>query len=261
MARSRTLAIGISVVAGLALVSGCANDPETPPTSTSATPVTTTAAQPASPASSDAAPSSAATHTAGAEFVSCEYPRDAQPVKPVDPPTTTDVPATGTLQVTVNMTEGPVTITMDRAAAPCTVHSFESLAKQGYFDGTSCHRLTDQGIYILQCGDPSGTGRGGPGYRYADELDSAKALPPTQQPGGVVYPAGSVAMANAGKNTNGSQFFFVWADSPLAPSYTYFGDVDAESLAVITTIASRGISAENNPNPISEAKIESVSLG
>ena len=113
------------------------------------------------------------------------------------------------------MTEGDVTITMDRAKAPCTVNSFVSLAGQGYFDQTRCHRLADSGIFILQCGDPTGTGQGGPGYQFANETDGTES-----------YTRGVVAMANAGPGTNGSQFFLVWDDSTSldrVPNYTIFG--------------------------------------
>ncbi|PIF03009.1 MAG: hypothetical protein CR979_00455 [Propionibacterium sp.] len=149
------------------------------------------------------------------------------------------------------MTEGEVTITMDRSNAPCAVNSFEALATQGYFDGTSCHRLTEEGIFVLQCGDPTGTGTGGPGYAFADELT-----------GNEKYAAGVVAMANAGPDTNGSQFFIIWADSTtLPPNYTVLGKVDDASLEVVKDIASQGIDATNPPHPISPARIESVILG
>ena len=78
--------------------------------------------------------------------------------RPVNPPPTRDVPTSGTLRYTLTMTEGPVTTTLDPGRAPCTVNSFVSLARQGYFDQTRCHRLADSGIFVLQCGDPSGTG-------------------------------------------------------------------------------------------------------
>ena len=96
---------------------------------------------------------------------------------------------------------------------------------QGYFEGTRCHRLTTEGIFVLQCGDPSATGMGGPGYSFADELSG------TEQ-----YSAGTVAMANAGPNTNGSQFFIVFQDSMLPPAYTVFGHLDAASLKVVQKI-------------------------
>lgn len=161
--------------------------------------------------------------------VTCAYRTSGTPAKPVDPPSTTDVPATGTATVTIDLGDAKVQATLDRAAAPCTVHSFENLAAQGYYDGSECHRLSTTGIFILQCGDPTGTGRGGPGYTYNDELTETKG-----------YPAGTLAMANAGPNTNGSQFFFVFADTPLPPNYTVFGHLDEASNQVIADRAFQG---------------------
>ncbi|MDO4784886.1 MAG: peptidylprolyl isomerase [Propionibacteriaceae bacterium] len=180
----------------------------------------------------------------------CVYAPAGDPARPVDPPPDKDVPTRGETAVTLRMSEGEVTITMDRAKAPCAVHSFESLAQQGYFDNTRCHRLVDHGIFILQCGDPTETGRGGPGYVFADELSGAET-----------YGPGTVAMANAGPGTNGSQFFLVWADSPLPPKYTVFGKLDTDSLRVVQDIASQGVDADNPERPISEARINGVVLG
>ena len=146
---------------------------------------------------SNAGPGEAATG------VTCEYPSDGDPARAVDPPEGGDVPDQGTVGVTLHLTAGDVDLTLDRAKAPCTVNSFVSLAEQGYFDDTQCHRLVDYGIFILQCGDPTATGTGGPGYTIPDELDPA----PT-------YPAGTVAMAKRQPpDTGGSQFFLVWADT------------------------------------------------
>lgn len=136
---------------------------------------------------------------------------------------------TGTVTFTLKMTEGDVAITMDRAKAPCTVNSFESLAEQGYFDDTACHRLVDSGIFVLQCGDPSASGNGGPGYSFDDETDPADT-----------YGPGAVAMANSGANTNGSQFFLVYEDSPLSPDYTVFGAMDEASTGVVARMAAEG---------------------
>lgn len=182
--------------------------------------------------------------------VNCDYTRAGSPARPVDMPSMNNVPAHGQAVMTLEMAEGNVTLTMDRAAAPCTVNSFQSLATQGFYNDTKCHRLVDQGIFVLQCGDPTGTGRGGPGYRFADELTGKET-----------YPAGTVAMANAGPNTNGSQFFLVWSDSKLSPDYTVFGKLDDESLKVVQSIAAKGVSRENAPNPISPAQIKQVSAG
>lgn len=180
----------------------------------------------------------------------CQYPMGGDPAKPVDPPPTTDINNAGTATATLSLTAGDVEITLDRAATPCTVNSFESLATQGYFDDTACHRLTDYGIFVLQCGDPTGTGKGGPGYSFADETNDS-----------MTYPAGTVAMANAGPDTNGSQFFLVWADTDLPPSYTVFGTMDEAGLDVVAGIAAQGVADDESENPIAEAQITSVTLG
>ena len=100
------------------------------------------------------------------------------------------------------------------------MNSFVSLAEQGFYDDTPCPRIGDQeGFGILQCGDPTGTGAGGAGYSFADELS-----------GDETYPAGTLAMANAGPDTNGSQFFLVFRDSQFPPSYTVFGTIDEAGL-------------------------------
>ncbi|MFB0629022.1 peptidylprolyl isomerase [Streptomyces sp. AB3(2024)] len=134
---------------------------------------------------------------------------------------------------------GAIKFEMDAAKTPQTVNSFKSLADKGFFDKTKCHRLTTGGIYVLQCGDPEGTGMGGPGYTIPDEnLDS---LGKPNEQGQVIYPAGTVAMANTGQpGSGGSQFFLVYKDSPLAPSYTPFGKIDAAGLKVLEDVAKAG---------------------
>ncbi|MET8943754.1 peptidylprolyl isomerase [Streptomyces sp. NPDC004542] len=130
---------------------------------------------------------------------------------------------------------GDIGVALKTSAAPHTVNSFDFLAGKGYFDHTKCHRLTTNGIYVLQCGDPTGTGSGGPGYTIPDENLKDKSLK------GNVYPAGTVAMANTGqKHTGGSQFFLVYQDSQLPPSYTPFGTVDAAGMKVLKKIAAAG---------------------
>src|SRR3984957_18121887 len=132
-------------------------------------------------------------------------------------------------------TQGVITVRMLTGAAPCTTFSFRFLASQGYFNQTHCHRLTVQGIFVLQCGDPTGTGSGAPGYSFNDENLT-----------GATYPAGTVAMANAGPNTNGSQFFFTWKDTTLPPLYTPFGIVTG-GLNVLQKIAAAGDDQQNGP--------------
>lgn len=182
---------------------------------------------------------------------SCEYLADgSEPAKPVDPPSESNVVNRGTTQATLQFTAGEVKLTLDNEHTPCTVNSFLSLAEQGYFDETSCHRLVDTGIFVLQCGDPTGTGTGGPGYTFADETSSD-----------MHYTAGVVAMANRGPDTNGSQFFLVFDDSDLPPDYTVFGSMDEAGLEVIRGIAAAGVSPTAPPAPNAQAHISSVALG
>jgi peptidyl-prolyl cis-trans isomerase B (cyclophilin B) len=132
-------------------------------------------------------------------------------------------------------TQGVITIRMLTDKAPCTTNSFRFLAQRAYFDRTHCHRLTTDRIYVLQCGDPTGTGSGGPGYQFNDENLT-----------GATYPAGTVAMANAGPDTNGSQFFFTWKDTTLSPAYTPFGQVIG-GMDVLRRIAAAGDDEQNGP--------------
>lgn len=239
------------VAAGaVVMLGGCASGPAEPTNSPAATDNPDAKRSVLSPPPQVTVPPKASASAAAGSVVNCDYTRAGSPAKPVDLPAQNDVPAHGTAVVTLEMTEGNVTITMDRQAAPCTVNSFQALASQGYFNDTKCHRLVDQGIFVLQCGDPTGTGRGGPGYRFADELTGSET-----------YPAGTVAMANAGPDTNGSQFFLVWADTKLQPDYTVFGKLDDASLQVVQSIAAKGVSRDNAPNPISPAQIKQVTAG
>ncbi|MGN6610115.1 MAG: peptidylprolyl isomerase [Jatrophihabitans sp.] len=149
------------------------------------------------------------------------------------PPSSVLATATVTLRLTTS--QGPLTLTLDRAKAPCTVADIVSLADQGYYDGTHCHRLVTEGIYVLQCGDPNGDGSGGPGYTIPDEATGAEQ-----------YPAGTVAMARTAEpHSGGSQFFIVDRDSPSLQQglgtlqYTVFGRVTS-GLDVVTKVAAAG---------------------
>ena len=165
----------------------------------------------------------------------CDYPTDnAGPAaKQVDPPPAKPTVG-GKVEATMDTSVGTFKLTLAADTAPCTVNSFISLAEQGYFDGTTCHRLTTEGILVLQCGDPTATGSGGPGYSFADELTGDES-----------YPTGTLAMANAGPDTNGSQFFIVYGETPLPPSYTVFGTVDDATVAAITKVAQDGTDNAN----------------
>ena len=169
----------------------------------------------------------------------------ARPVPlPRDPRRTPD---RGTVDVLLRTNLGPIPLELDRAQAPCTVQSFVHLVRHRFYDRTICHRLTTYPtLLVLQCGDPSGTGSGGPGYRYGDELPTGLPPAPTDPTGErKVYARGVLAMANAGPDTNGSQFFLVTSDSVLRPNYTVFGRVTPAGLATLDKVAAGGIA----PNP------------
>jgi peptidyl-prolyl cis-trans isomerase B (cyclophilin B) len=178
----------------------------------------------------------------------CTYTPDGSSDGPDVPPDHASV--AGEVPVTITTNAGAVGATLNADKTPCTVNSFVSLAGQGYFDGTICHRLTTQGIFVLQCGDPTGSGMGGPGYSFKDELDGSET-----------YGPGTLAMANAGPDTNGSQFFIVYGDSPLPPAYTVFGKIDAAGLKVVKAIAAKGTS-NGGPDgaPKHEVTLESVTV-
>ncbi|MGW0043389.1 peptidylprolyl isomerase [Rhodococcus sp. NPDC003348] len=175
--------------------------------------------------------------------VDCTYMPDGQtPAKPATMPNATAVSTEGTVTVDMATNQGPIGLSLDRAKAPCTVNSMVALAQQGYFNDTPCHRLSTTGLKILQCGDPTGQGTGGPGYGFVNEFPTDQYSPDDpniEQP--VTYPRGTIAMANTGQpGSNGSQFFLVYDDSPLPPMYTVFGTISDEGLATIEKIAAAG---------------------
>lgn len=140
--------------------------------------------------------------------------------------------------LTFTTSAGTIAVELDAEQAPCTVRSMAYLAREGFFDGTTCHRLTTNDLLkVLQCGDPNGDGTGGPGYSIPDELPDL----PTDADGSITYERGVVAMANAGPETGGSQFFLVYGDSTLRPAYTIFGTVDPAGLTVLDEVAAAGL--------------------
>ncbi|MCR8692174.1 peptidylprolyl isomerase [Rhodococcus rhodochrous] len=174
-----------------------------------------------------------------APTVTCEY---------VDkggdrPPSTAST--VGIVDLTLETSIGAIPLVLDRTQAPCTVNSFVDLARRGFYDGTSCHRLaTDAGGELYQCGDPTGTGSGGPGYTFADEYpvpQFAAEAATSYLPPAVLYPRGTVAMANAGvENSNGSQFFLLLGDSLLRPDFTAFGRIADAGMPVLDAAAADG---------------------
>jgi peptidyl-prolyl cis-trans isomerase B (cyclophilin B) len=195
----------------------------------------------------------------------CQYPASPeQASKPVKPPRQGKVP-TDPAQVSMSMVtnQGNVGLLLANNESPCTVNSFVSLAQQKFFDNTQCHRLTASPTSsVLQCGDPGGDGTGGPGYQFANEYPSDQyppGDPAAHDP--VIYPRGTLAMANGGPNTNGSQFFMVYKDTQLAPEYTIFGKIQQDGLATLDKIAKGGVAGGGLDGPPAiQVTIKSVRL-
>jgi peptidyl-prolyl cis-trans isomerase B (cyclophilin B) len=183
----------------------------------------------------------------------CQYPPTTdQASKAVTTPRTGRVPTNpARVGLTMVTNQGTIGLQLANNESPCTVNSFVSLAQHKFFDETDCHRLTTSAsLSVLQCGDPKGDGTGGPGYKFADEYPTDQYPPDDpalKEP--VVYPRGTLAMANSGPNTNGSQFFMVYRDSQLPPAYTVFGKIDATGLATLEKIAAAGVAGGGQDGP------------
>jgi peptidyl-prolyl cis-trans isomerase B (cyclophilin B) len=167
-----------------------------------------------------------------------------------------NAPNTGKDTLTLSTNLGDITATVDKAKAPCTAAAFEFLSSKKFWDNTKCHRMTTEGIKVLQCGDPFATGKGyrdtdgtgGPSFRYAEE-NLPKAADPAN-PAAASYPRGTIAMAKSGApNSTGSQFFLVFADAQLSPDYTVVGTVDEAGLTVLDQIAAAGNDGSMEPSP------------
>jgi peptidyl-prolyl cis-trans isomerase B (cyclophilin B) len=179
----------------------------------------------------------------------CTYTADAATKGPSYQGFPPDTKATGQHTLTIKLSQGTIVIKLN-PKAPCTINSFQFLAGRGFFTNTICHRLTTSGIYVLQCGDPTGTGSGGPGYTIPDENLT-----------GATYPAGTLAMANTGSaHTGGSQFFLVYKNTQLPPTYTPWGTITS-GLDVLTKIAAAGVSGGGTDGkPVDNVKILSFSI-
>lgn len=186
----------------------------------------------------------------------CDYPKDhmGTAAKDVKVPQKT-AQYSGSVPATINSSVGPLKISLDADKAPCTVNSFLSLAQQDFYDGTSCHRLSDTpGFQMLQCGDPTGSGSGGPGYTIPDELK------PTDK-----FPAGTLAMANTGQpDSGGSQFFMVFGDTQLPPQYTVFGTLDPSAVKTLTSVGKAGVvsaASDGTGQPKKKVEFANITVG
>lgn len=174
--------------------------------------------------------------------VSCNYIPTGTAARPAAIPSSS-ASATGTANVTLQTSIGPVPLVLDRTLAPCAVNSFVDLVASGFYNDTSCHRLViEPGTQLYQCGDPTGTGTGGPGYSFASEYPVpafAAAVEESYLGLAVLYPRGTVAMTG-NDNNNGSQFFLLLGDSVLRPDYTVFGRIADSALPALDAAAATG---------------------
>lgn len=178
---------------------------------------------------------------------------------------------TGTVGMTLNTTQGEIPMTLDRGKAPCNVNALVSLSEHGFYDNSPCHRLvTTADLGALQCGDPTGTGAGGPGWTTKDELPKdLKKVPGNEQmeqlgmPANYVYPRGTVAIANRNNpqdgvaDTGSSQFFIVTSDSKLPATLSIVGHVDDGGMKVVDKVAKEGpqLAAGASPNQGGDPKL------
>ncbi len=154
-------------------------------------------------------------------------------------------------RATIATSEGDVTVELDAAGAPVATNNLVSLARDGYYEGIIFHRVIDG--FMIQGGDPTGTGMGGPGYSFEDELGPAEELVGSEG----AYVRGTLAMANSGPNTNGSQFFIVHEDAPLPPAYVVFGEV-IDGMDVVDAIAATP--TDEADRPLDPIEITSVTI-
>lgn len=230
--------VAVGVVWGFTALSGGDDPGTTPAAGASASPSASSPASPSPGASSSADP-------AAGPSAECEWPEQSgEMVVDVGTPPP-DEPREGTQVMTVSTNHGDIEVTMDLAASPCIAASFSHLASQEFYDGSKCHRMFPG---IVQCGDPNARGegyretdgQGGPGYSFPDENLPVDENPP--------YPAGSVAMANSGPDTNGSQFFFIYDDVQLAPNYAIVGEITS-GMDILADIGAAGHDGAFEPSP------------
>jgi peptidyl-prolyl cis-trans isomerase B (cyclophilin B) len=211
------------------------------------------ATKPAATPTAAPTPTASATPSLAAEPAThCVYTPSGTPARKVSIPPVKPHYKAKAYQAAIKTNRGTIVLDLFNSKATCTVNSFLHLASHKYFNNTPCHRLTTTGIYVLQCGDPTGTGTGGPGYKFANENTA-----------GAKYVQGTVAMANSGAGSNGSQFFLVYRNSTTLPAnYSLFGKI-VSGLGIIQTVAKAGTDNANGPgdgHPKEKVTIESVTF-
>ncbi|MDI6101424.1 peptidylprolyl isomerase [Actinoplanes sp. NEAU-A12] len=187
-------------------------------------------------------------------------------LKEAGTPPTKDIPQSGVEAMTITTDKGePIVVSLDVASSPCAAASFSYLAGKNFFDNTECHELTTEGA--LRCGDPSGTGQGGPTYSYYDENQPAKPVQPSPSASTaptVVYPKGTVALLGDPKGVNGSQFLIFHQDfAPADPQYSIIGQVTGglDTLAAIAKIPTVENEAGDKIKPKDKITIKTLTVG
>jgi peptidyl-prolyl cis-trans isomerase B (cyclophilin B) len=252
------LVVGIGI-GGAALAGAFSASPARPLADSSPTSSPSATASPS--------PSASASPSATAAMVNgkCIYTAAGTAARKVSlPPATPDL--TAKYQATMATNRGHIVINLLNSGAPCTVNSFVSLADQKYYNNTHCHRLTTSEIFVLQCGDPTGTGDGTPGYEFGNEnlnyLKLSKCSGSTTE-NCETFPPGTIAMANTGAaDSNGSQFFIVYKTTVLPDSYTPFGTV-VSGLDIVQNVAKAGSDNSNGPgdgHPKEKVEINSMTI-
>ena len=235
------LVVGLGLVVGIAALGGAFSGDDT---------ASDSAASDALATDSSETSSDAVTPTTVASTVDCPPADGSAPQQQTfdsAPPTCIDANSSYTAEIVTN--KGTLVVELDQARAPLAVNNFVTLARYHYFDNTECHRIIPG--FMAQCGDPTATGTGGPGYRFADELPEAGE-----------YQIGSLAMANSGPDTNGSQFFIISGETGvnLPPNYTLFGQVTEGLDDTLPALDAAGNPASNGVPPLEQVIIESVTI-
>lgn len=243
------LAVAITACGGTSETGGGESPATTAAPTTTAAPATTTTLAAPITLAPGVVPQSYAEYRSQPTACGADRPPEAVPQEYAAPDDLGLNPAVR-LTATINTSCGPIVVELDPAQAPATVNSFVFLAQSGYFDGTVSHRILPG--FVIQAGDPTATGLGGPGYVVPDELP----------PSGFAYETGVLAMANAGPNTTGSQFFIMVGNSGLPPQYSAYGMV-VDGFDTLTAIVNvpLGTSVRGETSvPLETVYIESITV-
>lgn len=245
--RNRAIVLTMVVLMAFSLIGGAvlslARDPAAPPRDATEAPAEDTEAPTEDPATGDAAIDATEGLTEQEAVGPCgPTPDDVPEITSAsyDEPFDLTIDTEATYVATLETTCGDIVVELDAAASPQTVNNLVNLAEDGFYDGIVFHRVIEG--FMIQGGDPTGTGGGDPGYRFADELELAEQV--VEAEGG--YPRGTLAMANAGPDTQGSQFFIMHQDYPLPAAYTVFGEV-IDGLDVVDAIATAPTDEHDRP--------------